>query len=150
MSLDGSMKLGLLYCSWNEGMKFIFGEFNYFQTTTSWITSVNHGVTSPWMKYVKTYIWNTHTHTYIYIFFVYIYVCTLVCCVYMCVCVRTWEELVSEETGEIWNHAAPFPLLLPQFHALIQFPVCSIPTTNMSRLSRKLQLFNGRFKRFLS
>ena len=48
----GQWNLGLLYCSWNEGMKFMFGDFNYFQTTTSWITSVNHGVTSP--------EWNIH------------------------------------------------------------------------------------------
>ena len=37
------------------------------------------------MKYVKTYIWNTHTYTYIYtILCVYIY--AHLCVVYMCVC----------------------------------------------------------------
>ena len=75
---------------------------------------------------------------YIYIHtFVYVYI-------YVCVCIYTWEELVSKEFSEIWNHAAPFPFFLQQFHSLIQFPVCIIPTTNMNRLSRKLQLFNGK------
>ena len=40
------------------------------------------------MKYVKTYIWNTHTHTYTYmhILCMYIYMHTFVLCIYVCVC----------------------------------------------------------------
>ena len=167
MSLDGSMKFRtiILFMKWRYeihawGVQ-LFPNSNFMDNKCK-----------PWcdftrMKYVKTYIWNTHiytyiflgmyvyiyiyTHTYIYVcvciylhtcvFSVYIYICVCVCVsVCLCVCVYTWEELVSKETNEIWNHAAPFPFFLQQFHSALQFPVCSIPTTYMSRLSRKLQL----------
>ena len=128
MSLDGSMKLGLLYCSWNEGMKFIFGEFNYFQTTTSWITSVNHGVTSPWMKYVKTYIWNTHTHTHIYIhiFCVYIYIYAHLCVVYICVCVCAHERSLYQRRL-VRFETMLLPSLSSSHNSTLSFSFRSVP-----------------------
>ena len=153
----GQWNLGLLYCSWNEGMKFMLGEFNYFQTATSWITSVNHGVTSPWMKYVKTYIWNTHTHTYIYTYFlcIYIYMHTRVLCIYVCVCV--WVCVCAHERSLYQRRLVRFETMLLPFlsssnSSTLPFSFLSVPFLPLTWAGclGSYSSFIGRFNRFLS
>ena len=107
----------------------------------------------PWcdfirMKYVKTYIRNTHTYTYIYTFFVCIYICTLVCCVYVCVCAH---ERNFYQRSLVRFATSLLPFLSSSSNSTLSFSFLSVPflpPTWAACLGSYSSLM-GTFKRFL-
>ena len=153
MSLDGSIKFRtiILFMKWRYEIHIwgvqLFPDNNFMDNKCK-----------PWcdftrMKYVKTYIRNTHIHTYVHIF-VYVYIYPYFCvCLYICVCVRVCtHEKNLYQRSLVRFETMLLPFLSSSNNSTLSCSFLSVsflPPTWTGYLGSYSSLM-GRFKRFLS